>query len=197
MTKHRVELFSDGVFAIVLTLLVLDLRSPAAHGLAGLVQIAPALLVHATAFFTVGAFWLTHHGIMARVIEIRSRTLMLNLLALFWITLIPFGAKNAAERPFEPLGASLISLCCGGYLLALLAARLTAHSTIDDNAAMRSWRTRRVVLVSTMVTADLLCAALAWITPWVGYAASLATVGICVLLPSPPEVEQKFDQREV
>jgi uncharacterized membrane protein len=196
VTKHRVELFSDGVFAIVLTLLVLDLRVPAAHGLAGLIQIAPALLVHAAAFFMIGVFWLTHHGILARVTEVRSRTLMLNLVALFWITLIPFGAKNAAEHPFEPLGPSLISACCGGYLLALLAARLSAHSTIDDNPTMRAWRIGRIVIVSTIVAVDLLCAALAWLAPWAGYAASLATVAICVLLPSPPEVEQAFQRRE-
>ena len=62
MTKHRLELFSDGVFAIVLTLLALGLKVPTAHGLAGLKEIAPALLVHAASFFIVGVFWLIHHG---------------------------------------------------------------------------------------------------------------------------------------
>lgn len=56
MTKQRLELFSDGVFAIVLTLLVLDLKVPSAPGLAGLREIVPALLVHAASFFIVGVF---------------------------------------------------------------------------------------------------------------------------------------------
>jgi len=69
--------------------------------------------VHAATFLLVGVFWMLHHGALARVVEVNTRTLTLNLLTLFWITLLPYGAKNAAERPLEPLGASLISACCG------------------------------------------------------------------------------------
>ncbi len=195
MTKHRLELFSDGVFAIVLTLLALGLKVPTAHGLAGLKEIAPALLVHAASFFIVGVFWLIHHGGMARVTEITSRTLMLNLLALFWITLLPFGAQNAAERPLEPLGASLVSACCAAFLLSIIGARLSAHSSIDDNPAMRAWRTRRIWLASGFIAADFLCAGLSWISPWIGYAASLGTVILWLLMPAPAEVEQQFQAR--
>jgi len=195
MTKHRLELFSDGVFAIVLTLLVLDLRVPSDHGLAGLVQIAPALLVHAATFFVVGVFWQMHHGAFARVTEIRSNTLLLNLLALFWITLLPFAAKNAAERPLEPLGASLLSACCGLHLISVIAVRLSAHSTIDDNPSMRAWRTGRVRLAAAVSLGDLACAALAWESPWFGYAGALTTVVIVLALRSPPEVEQAFERQ--
>ena len=195
MTKHRLELFSEGVFAIVLTLLALGLKVPSAHGLAGLKEIAPALLVHAASFFIVGVFWLIHHGGMARVTEITSRTLMLNLLALFWITLLPFGAQNAAERPLEPLGASLVSACCAALLLSIIGARLSAHSSIDDNPAMRAWRTRRIWLACGFIAGDFLCAGLSWISPWIGYAASLGTVILWLLMPAPAEVEQQFQAR--
>ncbi len=119
MTKHRLELFSDGVFAIVLTLLVLDLRVPAVQGLAGLHQIIPSLLVHAASFYVVGSFWVVHYGGMARIGEIRHHTLMLNLLTLFWATLIPFAARTAAERPLDPLGPSLLAATTGFYVTAL------------------------------------------------------------------------------
>ncbi len=89
MTKHRLEIFSDGVFAIVLTLLVLDLRLPQAHGAASLREIAPELVVHAGGFFIVGAFWINHHKVLTRITEITGSTLLLNLVALFWITLAP------------------------------------------------------------------------------------------------------------
>ncbi len=193
MTKHRLELFSDGVFAIVLTLLVIDLRVPSAHGLGGLVEILPALAVHAASFFIIGVFWHMHHGALARVVEITSRTLLFNLVALFWITLIPFGARLAAERPLEPLGASLVSLSCGAYLFSIMATRLSAHSTIDDNPRTRAWRNRRVVLASTLATSGLACAGLAWLSPWIGYATSLAIVVIMLLLPAPPDVEKQFE----
>lgn len=195
MTRHRLEIFSDSVFAIVLTLLVLDLKVPAARGVAGLWEIAPALLVHAATFFIVGVLWILHHGILARVENVTSRTLRFNLVTLFWITLLPFAAKNAAAHPLEPLGASMMAASCGGYLLSMLAMRLSAHSTIDDNPAMRSWRIYRIVLVSSFVLADILCAAASWLTAWAGYAASLATVVVMVLLPSPPEVEARFERQ--
>jgi uncharacterized membrane protein len=196
MTKHRLELFSDGVFAIVLTLLVLDLRVPSARGLDGLVEIAPALLVHAVTFFIVGVLWMVHHGGLARVEEIRSRTLLLNLVALFWVTLLPFAAKNAAANPLEPLGAGMMAASCGGYLISIIATRLSAHSTIDDNPDMKAWRRGRLLIGSSLSGASLLCAALSWLTPWAGYAASLATVLVMLLLPSPPDAEERFKRQK-
>ena len=192
MTKNRVELFSDGVFAIVLTLLVLDLRVPASHGVTGLVEIAPALLVHAATFFMVGVLWHIHHGGFARVLEITTRTLLLNLLALFWVTLLPFAAKNAAERPFEPLGSSLMAAICGSFLLTMIAVRLSAHSTIDDNPIMRRWRKGRLALGVSVGLANLGCAGLAWAAPWIGYVCVLATILLLLLLPSPGDAERKL-----
>jgi len=69
MNKQRLELFSDGVFAIILTLLVLDLHTPAGHGLEVLAEVWPALLVHAASFLLVGMLWIIHHGSLERVTE--------------------------------------------------------------------------------------------------------------------------------
>ena len=65
MNKHRLELFSDGVFAIVLTLLVLDLHVPLAYGAAAFFEIVPALLVHAASFLVGASLWMAHHGVPA------------------------------------------------------------------------------------------------------------------------------------
>ncbi len=195
MTKHRLELFSDGVFAIILTLLVLDLRVPPAHGLAGLGQIAPGLLVHAATFFIVGILWMTHHGALANVDKMNSRALFLNLVALFWATLLPFAARNAAERPLEPLGASLMAASCGAYFLSFVAMRLSLHSTVDDNVAMTVWRRRRMAIAASLILIDFCGAFLAWLTPWAGYAAAVITVSVLLLLPSPPEVAERFERQ--
>jgi uncharacterized membrane protein len=192
MTKHRLELFSDGVFAIVLTLLVLDLKVPSVRGLAGVAEIAPALLVHAVVFFLVGVLWMVHHGALERVIEIAPRTLLLNLLSLFWVTLLPFAAKNAAEHPLEPLGASLMTTACGAYLASIVCMRLSTHSAIDDNAAMRPWRAGRLRLGLGIAMTDAACAALSWVSPWFGYVSALATVVILLVLPTPQQAEQKI-----
>jgi uncharacterized membrane protein len=192
MNKARVELFSDGVFAIVLTLLVLNLKVPPSHGLAALRDIAPALAVHAAAFALVGVLWLVHHGSLARVDRIGQRALVFNLLALFWVTLLPFAAENAGDRPIEPLGPSLLAFCCGAYLLSLLSFRFSVHSTIDDRPEMQPWRRRRQAIAYGIVAGNWLCAALAWFSPWFGYAGAVGSVLIFLLLRSPPEVEEDF-----
>jgi len=192
MNKNRLELFSDGVFAIVLTLLVLNLKVPASHGLAALRDITPALIVHAASFLLVGVMWVGHHGALARVDRIGQRALLFNLLTLFWVTLLPFAAENAGERPLEPLGPSLLAFCCGAFFLAYLGFRFSVHSTIDDVAEMRHWRQVRVRIAWSLVTGNFLCAVLAWASPWFGYAAPLATVLVFLILRSPPESEEKF-----
>jgi uncharacterized membrane protein len=192
MNKNRVELFSDGVFAIVLTLLVLNLKVPASHGLTALRDITPALIVHAATFLLVGVMWVGHHGALARVDKITHRALLFNLLILFWVTLLPFAAENAADRPLEPLGASLLAFSCGAFFLSYLGFRFSVHSTIDDVVEMRRWRRVRIAIALGMVAGNLLCAVLAWYSPWFGYAGALATVLLFLLLRSPPESEEKF-----
>jgi uncharacterized membrane protein len=192
MNKNRVELFSDGVFAIVLTLLVLNLKVPASHGVAALRDITPALIVHAATFFLVGVMWVGHHGALARVDKITQRALLFNLLILFWVTLLPFAAENAADRPLEPLGASLLAFSCGAFFLSYIGFRFSVHSTIDDVAEMRRWKQARLALALAMVAGNFLCAVLAWFSPWFGYAGAVATVLLFLLVRSPPESEEKF-----
>jgi len=192
MNKNRVELFSDGVFAIVLTLLVLNLKVPSSHGLAALRDIGPALIVHAATFFLVGVMWVGHHGALARVDKITQRALLFNLLILFWVTLLPFAAENAADRPLEPLGPSLLAFCCGAFFLSYIGFRFSVHSTIDDVAEMRKWKRTRLSIAIAMVAGNFMCAILAWWSPWIGYAGAVATVMVFLILRSPPESERRF-----
>jgi uncharacterized membrane protein len=192
MNKQRVELFSDGVFAIVLTLLVLNLKVPDSHGLSALRDVTPALIVRAATFFLVGVMWVGHHGALARVDKITHRALLFNLLILFWVTLLPFAAENAADRPLEPLGPSLLAFCCGAFFLSYLGFRFSVHSTIDDVPEMRRWKRVRVAIAIAMVIGNFACAALAWKSPWIGYGGALATVLVFLFLRSPPESEERF-----
>ena len=124
--------------------------------------------------------------------KITNRALLFNLLTLFWVTLLPFAAENAADRPLEPLGPSLLSFSCGAFLLSYLGFRFSVHSTIDDLPEMRRWRQRRVAIAFAMVAGNFACAALSWLSPWIGYAGALATVLAFLLLRSPPESEEQF-----
>jgi uncharacterized membrane protein len=183
MTKHRLELFSDGVFAIVLTLLVLDLHPPHALGLAGLREMAPALLVHAATFAVVGVLWVSHHNILAVVEKITVSTLLLNLLALFWLTLMPFMAKVAAEHPLDSLGASGLALCYGLFSATTVAARATMSSVYENVTGNRRFTTVRLWQYGSVAALRLVLAGLAWVSPWFGYAA-LPTFAVVFLFPS-------------
>jgi uncharacterized membrane protein len=182
MNKNRLELFSDGVFAIVLTLLVLELKPPQSFGLAGLVEIFPALLVHAMTFAVVGILWMVHYGSLATVREVRRSTLGFNLAALFCVTLMPFGAKLAAESPLEPFGPSGLALAYGLYTAFFIAARQSTDRA--DPAPGAAARGRLLMLRIGLATFRLACAGLAWISPWFGYLA-MASVLINLVLPSP------------
>jgi uncharacterized membrane protein len=192
MNKHRFELFSDGVFAIVLTLLVLDLRVPEAHGLRGLAEVWPSLLVHTGSFVLVGVFWIIHQAGLERVTAFSVAGIRWNLVCLFWSTLIPFAAKNAAERPLEPLGPSLLAACTGLYILSMLALRLSLHSTLDDTPELLRWRRRRFTVFLILALTDILAAGLSWIVPITGYFAVAAATLYVLIASHPAEVERRI-----
>jgi uncharacterized membrane protein len=192
MSKHRFELFSDGVFAIILTLLVLDLRVPEGHGLQALAEVWPTLLVHTGSFVLVGVFWIIHQAGLERVTAFSVAGIRWNLVCLFWSTLIPFGAKNAAERPLEPLGPSLIAASTGFYILSMLALRLTLHSTVEDTREGRRWRRRRFTVFLVLALADVLAAGLSWIAPIAGYLAVAVTIVYVLMASHPADLERRM-----
>ena len=138
--------------------------------------------------------WIGHHGTLARVDRISQQSLLFNLLVLFWVTLLPFAAENAADRPSEPLGASMLAFCCSAFMLSFLGMRLSMHSTIDDHAGMQAWRRSRQRIAGSLIIWNLACAVLAWWWIWTGYAGPIATVVVFLVLRSPPEAERDFDQ---
>ena len=191
MTKHRLELFSDGVFAIVLTLLVLDLKLPHALGVNGLREMIPGLLVHAATFAVVGLLWTVHHNTIAMVDEVRTPGLLCNLLALFWLTLLPFAAKLAAEHPLDPLGPSFLAGCYGFYTASLVAARVLLKGVHEEIPAVRRYFRRRHSAYAALAIVRLTCSGLSWVSPWWGYA-GLATILSFFVLGQPSEVVRRL-----
>jgi uncharacterized membrane protein len=195
MSKHRLELFSDGIYAIIMTLLVLDLKVPLGEGLSGLTQATPSLLVHALTFFVLGGMWLTHQSVFALLAEINGKIIRLNLVGMFWVTLIPFGAKVASERPLEPLGVLLLtaSYCFAGFALRPMAAMMPKGSETLFPPETRAYliRRRRAVYIS-LIFIPTICAALSFVSPWFGYA-GLTYVSLFIFLtPTAAEQIQKI-----
>ena len=86
----------------------------------------------------------------------------------------------------------MLAFSCGAFFLSYLGFRFSVHSTIDDVPEMRRWKQTRVAIAIALVIGNFACAALAWVSPWIGYAGALATVLVFLLLRSPPESEEKF-----
>ena len=167
---QRLELFSDGVFAIMLTLLVLDLKVPEQLGLAGLRTAAPGLLVHAGAFFVIGMMWIGHHQWLEHVQRISTEILGFNLFGLFWVTLLPYGARIAAERPHDGLGAAIMT---AGVSLALTSTMvmngLGRYESVALDPIMRPFRRRRRLFFIGYIALGFLAARLCFVSPWFGF----------------------------
>ncbi len=101
MTKNRLEAFSDGVFAIAITLLVIELHAPELGGGESLAQALwaqwPSYVAYLDSFATIGVIWLNHHRVLAQVARVDGPLLVLNLNLLLWTALIPFPTDVVAE----------------------------------------------------------------------------------------------------
>ena len=137
MTTNRLEAFSDGVIAIIITIMVLELRAPAQPTLAALVKVAPVFLSYALSFLVAAIMWVNHHHLVHAVRSVTARLLWSNLYLLFWMSLIPFVTDYAGKNYHEPMAVALYGLdlfmCSTGYyLLRLELIRQSGH-----DAAMR------------------------------------------------------------
>jgi len=127
MKKSRLEAFSDGVFAIVITLLILDIRFPEVeYGqfTKTLVSLLPRILAYVMSFIIIGLYWVTHHNSMHALKKIDRGFLWLNILLLLCVSFIPFPTSLLGRYPFQagPIifyGATLIICNIVGYVMLL------------------------------------------------------------------------------
>ena len=114
LTAGRMAAFSDGVIAVIITVMVLDLKVPA-HDLPdmeGLRKVLPMLMIYALSFVEVGIYWVNHHYMVDDVEQVSHSLLWANLGFLFTLSLIPFGTAWVGERGLTPFALSLYLVCC-------------------------------------------------------------------------------------
>lgn len=103
MNKGRLEAFSDGVLAIIITIMVLELKAPEKTTLRALVPIIPVFLSYVLSFIYVAIYWVNHHHILQATQKVSSATLWANMNLLFWISLVPFSTAWVDENQIEPI----------------------------------------------------------------------------------------------
>src|ERR1700719_4720417 len=132
MSTNRLEAFSDGVIAIIITIMVLELRAPAQPTLAAVIKVAPVFVSYALSFLVAAIMWINHHHLIHAVHTVTARLLWSNLYLLFWMSLVPFVTDFMGKNYREPMAVALygldLCLCASGfYLLRTELIRQSHH----------------------------------------------------------------------
>src|SRR5881275_1381607 len=107
MTKGRLEAFSDGVFAVIITIMVLELKAPHGGSLEAFVPILPGFLTYVLSYVFLGIYWNNHHHLMHVIDRVNGASLWANLHLLFWLSLVPFVTGWANEHLLAALPVAL------------------------------------------------------------------------------------------
>ncbi len=123
MGKGRLEAFSDGVLAIIITIMVLELRVPHGEDLSALGPLIPVFISYVLSFVYLGIYWNNHHHMLHAVSKVNGPILWANLHLLFWLSLVPFvtgwmGENQFAARPVALYGAVLIMAAVAYFILS-------------------------------------------------------------------------------
>jgi len=191
MSKGRMEAFSDGVLAVLITIMVLEMKSPHGTSLAALRPLLPVFLSYVLSFIYIGIYWNNHHHLLQAAQHVAGSILWANLHLLFWLSLIPFATAWMGENHFEPWPVALygVVLLFAAIAYFFLTKTLIAHHGKDSTlaASIGSDRKGKVSVVFYAVAIPL-----AFVRPWIA-CACYVMVAIMWLLPD-PRIEKALGQ---
>ena len=193
MGKSRLEAFSDGVIAIIITIMVLELKVPHGADFRVLLPLWPVFMSYVLSFIYVGIYWNNHHHLMHAVKEVGGGVLWANLHLLFWLSLIPFVSAWMGENHFE-IGPTVaygfvLFMCATAY--SLLVRALVRHHDKNSTLAEAIGDDRKGKISVVLYLAGI---ALSWFAAWLGF---LVYVGVAVMWLIPDRrIEQKVIEEE-
>jgi uncharacterized membrane protein len=166
MDKHRMEAFSDGVVAIIITIMILELRPPDAATWSGLQPVIPSVLMYVLSFTFLGIYWNNHHHMLQATDRINGTVLWANLHLLFWLSLVPFvtawmGRNYTASVPTALYGCVLL-MCAVSYTILQTAIIHEEGEGSRLGAAVGADRKGIASLVSYILAIPL-----AFVRPWI------------------------------
>jgi TMEM175 potassium channel family protein len=168
MSKGRLEAFSDGVIAIIITIMVLELKVPHGEGFAALQTVLPTLLMYLLSFIYVGIYWNNHHHMLHACGKVSGSILWANLHLLFWLSLIPFatewmGVNNFSSAPTAFYGLVLLMSGVAYLILQSLIISVEGTDSVLKEAVGRDWKGKASMV---LYVAAIACAF--W-RPWVAH----------------------------
>ena len=181
MSRNRMEAFSDGVIAIIITIMVLELRAPIGASLSALRPVTPFFLSYILSFVLLGIYWSNHHHLLQVVERVSGGVLWANLHLLFWLSLIPFatawmGENHFAAVPVAVYGVVLAFAAIAYYILTRTLLRIHTPDSILAIALGRDFKGKISIVIY------LAAIGLAFVRSWLG-AALYVLVEIIWLVP--------------
>jgi uncharacterized membrane protein len=189
MNKARLEAFSDGVIAVIITIMVLEMKVPHGTDIAALAPILPVFLTYVLSFIYVGIYWNNHHHMFHAVTHVTGATLWANLHLLFWLSLVPFVTGWMGENHFEmlPVAAYGAVLLCAALAYTVLSRLLVATHGKDSLLAKALGRDFKSWISLALY---VLAIGLAFVQPWIS-CGLYALVAAIWLLPD-PRIEKRL-----
>ncbi len=190
MHKTRLEAFSDGVMAIIITIMVLELVAPAGDRLADLQPLLPVFLSYLLSFVFLAIYWNNHHHLLQAIEYVDGRVLWANMHLLFWLTLFPFGAAWMGENHFSSLpvalyGTLLLFAAIAYYILTRVLIALHGDEFTLATAVGRDFKGKISVVIY------LAAIPLAFLAAW---AACLFYVLVAIMWLIPDQrIERRFN----
>jgi uncharacterized membrane protein len=190
MNKSRLEAFSDGVMAIIITIMVLELKIPQGSSLKDLESILPSFFSYAQSFWFIGVYWNNHHHLLHTVKKVNGRIMVCNLLLLFFLSLVPFTTNWVSETKFAPVPVAvyavvLVITALGWSILQITIERTSGWSEEVKKAMDRQGRKGKI---STLLYASGIL--FAFVNPYISEGLFLL-VAIMWLLPD-KDIEKAF-----
>ena len=181
MEKNRLEAFSDGVLAIIITIMVLELKVPHDEDVKALEPLLPVFLGYVLSFIYVGIYWTNHHHMFQATKQVSGGILWANLHLLFWLSLFPFstawiGENHLASMPTAVYGFVLLMAGVAYYILQYLIIVQQGPNSLLAAAIGRDWKGKLSPL------GYLVAIPLAFVNPWIATAIYMA-VALTWLIP--------------
>lgn len=170
MKPARLEAFSDGVMAVIITIMVLELHVPPQNGMAGLWSVAPRIGVYLLSFLMVGIYWINHHELIGRIKVVDYRILWSNLIFLFTLSLIPYSVDYLDEKFFDSFSTVLygvVMVLCGTTFFFLRRSVMRRQS---QAGALRHADEAELWKHTASLCIYLVAIAVAFYRPWLSLA---------------------------
>ncbi|NDP26015.1 MAG: DUF1211 domain-containing protein [Flavobacterium sp.] len=191
MNKNRLEAFSDGVLAIIITIMILEIKTPEKDSFESLKPLIPVFLSYVLSFVYIGIYWNNHHHMLQATKKVNGSILWSNLFLLFWLSLIPFatswiGSQHFSAVPMSVYGFILLMCAISYFILQNKIIKLEGKDSVLNRAVEKD-RKGKISLACYILAIPL-----SFVSPWISGLLYIA-VALIWIIPD-PRIEKQINK---